>query len=347
MVLSRQQPTPPAQSPAASEDFGAGEVLRRIRQSYQESSGAGGGRQIQFHALGTLCRLTLVGPPALTKDFTERALLWVANFEAKYSRFLPGSLVSRINDHAGKEWVPLDLEAERLFALCHELHFLSRGVLDATVLPLLKLWNWKASPPVVPSDDQVRATLERVGWRNVQRAPGRIFLPLEGMGLDLGGMGKEYAVDHVCLLARQCGLSGALVDFGADIRVTGLPPDGRPGWHIGLEDPRAPGRVWRGLAVREAAVATSGNYFRQFEVNGVRYGHILDPRTGRPTTVDVTAVSIIAPSCTQAGLLSTSALVLGAVEGRQLIDSTPGAAGAILTLTQIFHSRHFHEHIAS
>jgi thiamine biosynthesis lipoprotein len=199
----------------------------------------------------------------------------------------------------------------------------------------------------LPSDDAIREAQQRVGWSKVQRAPGRLFLPLEGMGLDLGGMGKEFAVDQIGLLTRQFPLTGALIDFGADIRVVGLPPDGRPGWHIGLEDPQSPGRVWRGLSARDCAVATSGNYLRHFEIDGIRYGHILDPRTGRPTPVQVLAVSVLAPSCTQAGLLSTSALVLGAVEGLRLIDSTPGAAGVILTSAQTFQSRRFHEHVAS
>ncbi|HAB18329.1 MAG TPA: FAD:protein FMN transferase [Verrucomicrobiota bacterium] len=344
MVLRRHQPVTATIPSTIQDSFGASEILRRIRGTVRETS-ASGGRQVEFQALGTVCRLTLVGPSAAVAAFVESALAWVAGFEAKYSRFLPGSLVSRINEAAGVDWVDLDPEAERIIAICHELNFLSRGVLDPTVLPLLRLWNWKAG--VIPSEEAIRQAMECVGWRRVQRASGRIFLPVTGMGLDLGGMGKEFAVDQVALLARHGGLTGALVDFGADIRVVGLPADGRPGWHVGLEDPAAPGRTWRGLAVREAAVATSGDYHRRFEINGVRYSHILDPRTGRPTNNGVRAVSVLAPSCLQAGLLSTSALVLGPVEGLRLIDSTPGAAGAIVTETQVLQSRHFHEHVAS
>ncbi len=346
MVLNRQQ-TPAPTMPASGDAFGASSILRRIRESFRSTDLPEGGGQIQFHALGTLCRVTLAGSPNARNAFVDLVLPWVAGFEAKYSRFLPDSLVSRINRAAGSGWVEVDAEAERILALCNELFFLSRGILDPTVLPLLQLWNWKANPPQLPSDTAVAEAMAKVGWRRVQRAPGKIALPIPGMGIDLGGMGKEYAVDQVILLARHTGLTGALVDFGADIRVLGLPPDGRPGWHIGLEDPASPGRTWRGLAVRDAAVATSGDYLRRFEINGVRYSHILDPRTGRPTTSGVRAVSVIAPSCTQAGLLSTTALVLGPVEGLRLIDSTPGAAGAIVTDKQVLQSRRFHEHIAS
>jgi len=327
-------------------DFGAGVIRHRVMDSLRRSP-RDGGVEATFQALGTQCRMLLSGPSSAAAAALESAVSWIAGFEAKYSRFLPASLISRINAAAGREPVALDPESERLFALCQELHFLSGGILDPTALPLLQLWNWKADPPALPADAQIEAARKRVGWKQVQRSPGRIFLPNPGMGLDLGGMGKEYAVDQVALLLRRAGVPGALVDLGADIRVFGAPPDGRPGWHIGLEDPRRPGTCWRGLAVQDAAVATSGDYRRSFELHGVRYGHIVDPRTGRPVAQGVRAVSVLAPSCTQAGLLSTVAFVLGPEEGLCMIESTPGTAGAILTESHTLCSRRFHEHIAS
>lgn len=343
MVLNSSVPPPPS---AARDEFGAAVVLQRILGSVRKGF-RDGGHEVEFQAFGTRCRLSLAGPGTAVAQCTTLALQWVAAFEAKYSRFLPGSLISRINDAAGRSPVELDPEAERLFALCQELHFLSRGIFDPTALPLLLLWNWKADPPVVPSEEQIEVARQRVGWRQVQRTPGRLFLPQAGMGLDLGGMGKEYAVDQVAQLAQHCGLTGALVDFGADIRVVGRPPDGRPGWHIGLEDSRQPGTAWCGLAVQQAAVATSGDYLRKFEIEGVRYGHILDPRTGRPVATDVRAVSVLAPSCTQAGLLSTTAFVLGPEEGLRLLDTTIGVAGAVITKTQTLYSRRFHDYLVS
>lgn len=339
--------TPPQREAAGrSGDFGSGVIRRRVADSLRRTP-RGGATEVTFQALGTQCRILLGGSGPRVDSAADGAVQWVADFEAKYSRFLPGSLISRINAAAGVEPVALDAESERLFALCHDLHFLSRGIFDPTALPVLQLWNWKANPPMLPTDRQVEAARSLVGWKQVQRTPGRIFLPKAGMGLDLGGMGKEYAVDQVALLLRMSGVAGALVDFGADIRVFGTPPDGRPGWHIGLEDPQHPGACWRGLAVRDAAVATSGDYRRAFELNGVRYGHIVDPRTGRPVTQGVRAVSVLAPSCTQAGLLSTAAFVLGPDEGLRLMESTPGTAGAILTESQTLCSRRFHEHVAS
>ena len=164
------------------------------------------------------------------------------------------------------------------------------------------------------------------------------------MSLDLGGMGKEYAVDQVTTLARQLGVQGALVDFGADIRVVGMPGDGRGGWHVGLEDPFLPGKAWCGLAVRESAVASSGDYLRKFEINGRRYGHIIDVRTGYPVDNGCIACSVLAPSCTLAGMLSTAGFVLGPQEGIRLIDLQMGAAGIVIGKDKKYESKRFYEY---
>jgi thiamine biosynthesis lipoprotein len=328
------------------DDFNAAAIMRRIQGSARVLFHQGA-TELTFQAFGTNCRISFVAPAQLASVFQASALTWVANFEAKYSRFWPASLISRINAAAGLEGVAVDFEADRIFALCHELHFLTRGILDPTALPLLKLWDWKQPRSTSPNDDEIAAAKALVGWRQVQRVPGKIYLPRVGMSLDLGGMGKEFAVDQVSQLARLHGCTSALVDFGADVRVFGLPPDGRPSWHIGLDDPQQPVKPWTGLAVRDAAVATSGDYVRQLEIDGVRFGHIVDLRTGRPVANGVRAVSVLAPTCTQAGMLSTSAFVLGPDDGIKLFDATLGVAGAIVLENKTFFSRHFHKYATS
>ena len=342
MVSAPVQSSKPA--PVTVVQGNAAPVLRRIRESCHESR-TDGGRELRFMALGTTCRWVTVGSSEAIRRFDGEALGWLAAFEAKYSRFLPDSWISVLNASAGGAAVASDPEIDRILALCHEMHFLTRGVFDPTALPLIQLWDWRRAQ--IPTDPQIEAARQCVGWRKVERKPGSVRLSDLGMCLDLGGMGKEYAVDQVALLARQCGLTGALIDFGADIRVTGLPADGRPGWHLGLEDPNQAGRAWCGLAVREAAVATSGDYHRGFNAAGKRWGHILDPRTGRPVQNGCQAVHVLAPSCTLAGMLSTAALVLGADEGLRLIESQPGAEGLLHGSQSKLSSRRFYEHVAS
>ena len=233
MVSAPVQSSKPA--PVTVVQGNAAPVLRRIRESCHESR-TDGGRELRFMALGTTCRWVTVGSSEAIRRFDGEALGWLAAFEAKYSRFLPDSWISVLNASAGGASVASDPEIDRILALCHEMHFLTRGVFDPTALPLIQLWDWRRAQ--IPTDPQIEAARQCVGWRKVERKPGSVKLSDPGMCLDLGGMGKEYAVDQVALLARQCGLTGALVDFGADIRVTGLPADGRPGWHLGRLSPR-------------------------------------------------------------------------------------------------------------
>jgi FAD:protein FMN transferase len=331
-------PAIPTNRAAACDPWNARAILDRIRPTLRESR-SDGGTELVFYAMGTPCRIVAAGPAAAVKAFQNAAVEWVAAFEAKYSRFLPDSWISRLNISAGGPGLESDPETDRILALCHEMHFLTRGVFDPTSLPFIRLWDWKTGR--VPSDGEIEAARKRVGWRKLER------LSEAGMSLDLGGMGKEYAVDQVALLASRSGLGGALVDFGADIRVVGMPADGRPGWHIGLEDPAKPGSAWCGLAVNNAAVASSGDYVRRFETGGRRYGHILDVRTGRPVDNGCRAVNVLAPGCTPAGMLSTAAFVLGPVEGMKLIESQRGAEGAIHTDSKRITSRRFYEHVAS
>jgi thiamine biosynthesis lipoprotein len=320
------------------------EVLARVTQSAQTTVD-NGLHKLEFHAMSTLCQVKVHGVSATVAcDFQRDVVQWVGQFEARYSRFIPDSLIGRINAAAGEHWVETDPETDRLFQLCHELFFFTRGSFDPTALPLIKLWNWKAQPPVLPDEDDLRAARELVGWNKIQRRVGGIFLPQAGMALDLGGIGKEYAVDCVMNMAVQRGIQNVLVDFGQDVRAHGHAP-GKQFWWIGLDDATAPGKCWTGVAVTDHAVATSGDYLRNFKLNGRRYGHIIDPRTGYPALNDCRAVSIIAPSCTIAGLLSTSVCILGAKEGLQLVELHPGAAGAVTTETTKLYSRKFHEYI--
>jgi len=315
-------------------------VHERIRASVTESV-VPGGVKLSFRAMGTNCHIVL---PAPRPAFTAAAVQWVGDFEARYSRFIPDSLIGRINAAAGEHWVETDAVTERLFDMCAPLVFFTHGAFDPSALPLIKLWNWKATPPVIPTASQIAAARELVGWDKVERRPGAIFLPAAGMGLDLGGIGKEYAVDCVVELARQHGLADVLIDFGQDVRATGKPP-GRDAWSVGLDDPKQPGQCWAGVAVQDVALATSGDYLRCLQTNGRRYGHILDPRTGWPVHNDCRSVTVVAPSCTVAGVLSTTAFVLGARDGLNLIENFQGAEGCILTEDSRYETRRFLSHV--
>lgn len=265
--------------------------------------------------MGTACIIQFRHPEDKTaRRFLTTALEWLAAFEAKFSRFRPDSIISRINAAAGHEWIEVDAETERLLELAADLHRLTDGILDPTMLPLLRVWDWKTVHIKLPDKAEINAALALVGFGKIQRKPGRIFLPQAGMGLDFGGFGKEFAVDQLVRIAREHGIQDALIDLGRDLY--GMGGNGQhPFWHVGLEDARQSGACWGGLAVSNYAVAASGDSLRCFEFNGVRYGHILDPRSGWPVANGIRGVSVLAPTCLQAGIYSTSIFVLGLKDG--------------------------------
>jgi len=301
-----------------------------------------------FPALGTICEVQYATPhagqPAVA--FELAAVDWVLSFEAKYSRFVPSSLVSRINAAAGRSWVEVDSEMEEMLVLCDSIHVMTQSVLDPTALPLIKLWNWKAEHPAIPSAAQIAAARRLTGWTKVQRAPGRVFLPEAGMALDFGGFGKEYAVDIIAQTATIYGLTDVLVDFGHDLRALGAPP-GQPAWHIGLEDPNHPGQLASSMAITNRGVASSGDYVRCFKIGDRRYGHIIDPRTGWPVDNGCTQATVVAGSCLQAGVLSTTAFVLGLEDGIDFIRTFPGAEGIVVSGTKRAQTPGFFNHVVS
>jgi thiamine biosynthesis lipoprotein len=305
-------------------------------------------RRLTFRAMATQCEVQYSAPggDSQASRFEAAAAGWVHAFEAKYSRFQPGSIVSRINESAGREWVQVDPETEGLLAMCDTLVFMTRGILDPTALPLIRIWNWKAEAPAIPDASAIAAALKLVGWTKVRREPGKVFLPEKGMALDFGGFGKEYAVDIVSLIARDHGITNSLVDFGHDLRAEGAPP-GRPAWHIGLEDPKVPGKTWASIGLSGKSIASSGDYIRSFTVAGKRYGHIIDPRTGWPVANGCTQATVIAGTCLQAGMLSTSAFIAGVEKGLEMIRSVPGAEGIILTDKEKAQTRGFFNYVAS
>ncbi|HYP17540.1 MAG TPA: FAD:protein FMN transferase [Opitutus sp.] len=305
-------------------------------------------RRLSFAAMGTSCEIqyACAGADSAAR-FEQHAAQWVQAFEAKYSRFRPDSLVSRINAAAGREWVPVDAEMEQMFKLCDTLHFLTQGILDPTLLPLIQLWNYKVEHPALPSESDVTAARKLVGWAKVRREPGRVFLPEAGMSLDFGGFGKEYAVDVVAQIALEHGIKDVLVDFGHDLRALGRPP-GRPAWHIGLESPHRPGTTDGSMAFAgNRGVASSGDYLRKFVFEGRRFGHIIDPRTGWPVANGCLQATVVANTCLHAGVLSTTAFVLGVPKGIEFIQSFPGAEGLIVTERARAQTRGFYQYVVA
>ena len=187
--------------------------------------------------------------------------------------------------------------------------------------------------------EPVRAYLLRLRWNALSHSSVgtksredlvQSAFRFRGMAIDLGGIGKEYAVDRVFEQLVEAGVQDLMVNFGNDVRVGGRPPVGSV-WRVGLEHPSDPGTCWGGVGVRNRAVATSGDYLRFFEHAGKRYGHIIDHRSGAPVDHGEGAISVVAPTCTQAGVFATSCFILGPHEGLSFLERQPQIEG-------VFHS---------
>jgi thiamine biosynthesis lipoprotein len=241
----------------------------------------------------------------------------VARLERKYSRYRDDSLASAINRSAGsREGSEVDPETAGLLDYADTCWRESGGRFDVTSGVLRRAWNFKSGR--LPSSAEVAALLPLVGWGRVEWRRPRLRLPVPGMELDFGGYVKEYAADRVAERLREAGVRHAMVDLGGDLCAVGPHPDGRP-WNVGIRDPRRPERALATLPLQRGGLATSGDYERCMIVDGVRYSHLLDPRTGWPVR-GLASVSVVAPHCLVAGTATTIALLLGPREGARWLD---------------------------
>ncbi len=241
-------------------------------------------------------------------DLVERAEAEALRIERKFSRYRKDNIVHRINGSRGRP-VAVDEETALLLnyaATCYEV---SDGLFDVTSGVLRKVWTFDGSERV-PSEAAVRGVLDRIGWEKVGWDGARVTLP-EGMEIDFGGIGKEYAVDRAAgILSARTG-GAFLVNFGGDLVARGPRRGGRP-WGIGIDDPS---RTGEGTLARvelvRGAMATTGEARRYVMWRGKRLSHILNPRTGWPVEDPPRAVTVLADTCTEAGTLSTLAYLQG------------------------------------
>ena len=247
--------------------------------------------------------------------------------EVKFSRYRETSVVSEINRHAGRTPVAVDEETESLVLAAIALSRETGGRFDPTIGVLRVVWDFKGGR--VPSREEVAALLPFVDAPSVRVRDRTVFLPRAGMEIDLGGVGKEYAADRAAAALSESGVRCGIVNFAGDVRTIGCRGDGGP-WRVGVADPRRRGSCrFAVLVLGEAGIATSGDYERGFVKDGVRYHHILDAKTGWPAR-GVASVTVVAATAARAGNLATAAFLLGPEAGIALLETTPGAEGALI-----------------
>ncbi len=242
------------------------------------------------------------------------------------STYLPESEINRFNilKTAGKPF-PVSEEFQKVLQAAQEVYRLTGGAWDGTVKPLVDLWGF--GPPgarnAPPDPEKIREALKKVGFHRI-RISGNGYLVKENasVSLDLASIAKGYGVDSLAALLQANGIRRFLVEIGGEVFAAGLKPDGSR-WRIGINEP-TPGtpldRVYKVLALKDMALATSGDYRNFFEHGGIRYAHVIDPRTGYPVSNGVVSVSVLAKTCMLADALATALMVMGPEKGMELVE---------------------------
>ncbi len=226
--------------------------------------------------------------------------------EQKFSRYRDDNIIHQINQ--GGETVTVDPETARLLDFAQHCYSLSEGWFDVTSGILRRAWNFSENGSI-PSQQEIKSLLPNIGWDKVKWGNPNLTLPM-GMEIDLGGIGKEYAVDSTLTLLKLETDISFMVNYGGDCSASGPMADGSS-WMTGIEDPHRPGDATAVIQLKNGALATSGDVFKFILHEGIRYGHILNPRTGWPNPDSPLSVTVSAATCTEAGILSTLAMLQG------------------------------------
>ena len=264
----------------------------------------------------------------------EGALDEMERMDRIMSNYKNDSELSKVNKKAAKSPVPCNTELLDVIEQSQYYSELSGGAFDITVSPIVALWGFFREKGHVPPDKEIERLLPAVSYKNIvidrgnnPKKPGTVFFKNPQTQIDLGAIGKGYAVDKALEIIKKCGVDNGCINLGGNIYVLGTPP-GKNAWKIGVQHPRNSGEILGYLELKNEATATSGDYERFFEFNGKRYSHIINPQTGRPVSGTI-ATTIVAPTGTEVDALSTSVFVLGHEKGMELIKRIPNAEAMI------------------
>ena len=282
---------------------------------------------IQGRTMGTDYHITVVadsdtGISALKAQIGVR----LNEINHVFSTYQKDSEISRFNalKQAGEKFQVSD-DFIQVMKVGRKIHQLSEGAWDGTVNPLVDLWGFGPTQreTKIPAENAIAALLKNIGFDRIQIVePNYILKNSSGVSLDLNSIAKGFAVDQVSRLIAAGGFENHLVEIGGEVYAAGLRNDGKK-WRVGINRPQKDAsakEVYKVVSLSNRGFATSGDYRNFFEINGVRYSHVIDPRTGHPVSNGVVSVSITADNCTLADGLATAIMVMGVEKGIELVN---------------------------
>jgi thiamine biosynthesis lipoprotein len=275
--------------------------------------------------LGSPFEITVVAKDSLEGNyFIDLAISEVKRIENQISDWIPTTQISLVNKNAGIQAVKLDSEVFELVTRAIKISEITDGAFDISYASMDKIWKFDGSMKTMPTEEAIKKSVAKIGYKNIilNQKDQSVFLKLEGMKLGLGGIGQGYIADKVKdkLLANGC-LSG-IVNVSGDINAWGKQSNQKP-WTVAIVNPMNKNKVFASFPLENSSVETSGSYEKYVIFNGIRYAHIIDPRTGYPAQ-GVVSVSVFAKQTEIADALATGIFVLGVEVGLDLVNQLKG-----------------------
>ncbi|MDV4033639.1 thiamine biosynthesis protein ApbE [Elizabethkingia anophelis] len=274
--------------------------------------------------MGSRFQITLVDKDSISAEQNiDKAVAEITRIENLISEWRPETQISQVNHNAGIKPIKVDKEVFDLTKKGIYFSKLTDGAFDISIVAMDKIWKFDDSMDELPSEQAIKESVRNVGYRNIilDSTNSTIFLKNPGMKIGFGSIGKGYAADKTRDLMKSMGVKAGIIDASGDISTWGTQPDGKP-WAIGINNPFNDHKMAAILYFKENAVTTSGSYEKYAEIHGKRYSHIMNPKTGYPST-GLTSVTITGPNATMANGFSTSIMVLGEKEGLKLLKQFP------------------------
>lgn len=275
--------------------------------------------------LGSPFEITVVAKDSVAgKQFTDLAIAEVKRIENQISDWIPTTQISLVNKNAGIQAIKVDLEVYDLLERAIKISEITDGAFDISYASMDKIWKFDGSMTAMPTAEAIKKSVAKIGYKNIilNKQDQTVFLKVAGMKLGLGGIGQGYIADKVKELLVANGCQSGIVNVSGDINAWGKQINGKP-WTVGIINPMNKNKVFATFPLENSSVETSGNYEKYVMFDGIRYSHIIDPRTGFPAQ-GVVSVSVFAKQTEIADALATGIFVLGVEVGLDLVNQLKG-----------------------
>jgi thiamine biosynthesis lipoprotein len=279
----------------------------------------------KLYMLGSPFEMTVVAKDTVQGNhYIDLAVAEVKRIENLISDWIPTTQISQVNKNAGIKPLKVDKEVFELVERAIKVSQITSGAFDISYASMDKIWKFDGSMKVMPTEEAIKKSVSKIGYKNIvlDSKEQTIFLKSEGMKLGLGGIGQGYIADKIKFLLQSNGCVSGIVNVSGDINTWGKQVDGKL-WTVAIVNPMNKNKIFATFPLEDSAVETSGSYEKYVSFNGVRYSHIIDPRTGYPAK-GVVSVSVFAKQTEIADALATGIFVLGVEVGLDLVNQLKG-----------------------